>query len=112
MQFIISAATLLLAASSAIASPAVRRQAEELDDNVRVILRDDVGGEVITTFQSVPSRISGGVASDIQFTTVEIDVGTDADPALRCEVTTDDNVPIVANRGENKDVVSSLSLPS
>lgn len=102
MQFITSAAALLLAASSAMASPAMRRQTE-LDTKVRVILRDDMGGLEIREFDPVDGNLSTGVDSDIQFTTVEIDIGHDVEPTLRCGVSLDDGVLIVANRGANRD---------
>lgn len=101
MQFIISATALLLAASSAIAAPSVRRQATA-DTMVRVILRDDVGGKEEVTFASVNSNpISTGVSGT--FTTLEVDVGADAQASLRCSVTADDDVNIFATRGQNLD---------
>lgn len=105
MQFLISAAALLLTASGVMASPAVRRQAD-LDTKVRVILRNQEAGiRDEKFFNSVPGNINSGLGGEpgVQYTTLEVDVGADVDPALRCAVSLDDEVLIFATRGENLD---------
>jgi len=95
-------ATLLLAASSAIAAPS-RRQAAAADTKVRVILRNDSGLKQEINFASVDPNISTGVSG--VFTTLEVDVGADVDPTLRCAVTAGgrNDVKLFARRGANLD---------
>lgn len=104
MQFITNVAALLLAASATMASPNLRGQTSQTtaDTTVRVILRDDNGFKEEVRFDQVDGRVSTGV-SGAAFTTLEVDVGADVDPALRCAVTADDDVKIFATRGENLD---------
>lgn len=119
MQFTV--ATLLLAASGAMAL--TPRQASSisssasaaaativttstvLDTRVRVILRDDTGFKSEVRFELVDGRLSTGVsdAAINGFTTLEVDIGADVDPKLRCAATADDDVQIFATRGANLD---------
>ena len=103
MHAFTTVATFLLAASSAIAGP-IRRQ-DELDTKVRVILRDDAGLKQERDFASVDTNISTGVEGS--FTTVEIDIGADVNPALRCSVIGHDGNPLFALRGANRDTTFS-----
>ncbi|KAK4945915.1 hypothetical protein LTR10_015008 [Elasticomyces elasticus] len=97
MQFFITVATLLMAASSAVAATTPHRRQAALDTKIRVILRDNVGGEQEVTF-GPNSGVSAGV-----FTTLEVDVGADQDPTLRCAAQGADGVNIFARRGNNLD---------
>ncbi|KAK5675256.1 hypothetical protein LTS10_012017 [Elasticomyces elasticus] len=101
MQFFITVATLLMAASSAIAATPSRRQAAA-DTKVRVILRDDAGDKQEIVFAAVNSNVAQGVAGI--FSTLEVDVGSDAQSSLRCSVTgVDQTVRLFARRGANLD---------
>ncbi|KAK5746934.1 hypothetical protein LTR17_000565 [Elasticomyces elasticus] len=99
MQFFITSVALLMAASSAIAAPS-RRQAAA-DTKIRVILRDNVGGKQEVRFANINSNIGQGVSG--VFTTLEVDVSTDADSTLRCAVQGADGANIFATRGVNLD---------
>jgi hypothetical protein len=103
MYAITTLATLLLAASSAMASPAQRRQVT-LDEKVRVILRDDAGLKHEVDFNGIVTNLSRGTDGITgPFTTLEVDVGADVDPTLRCGASLDDEVLLFATRGANLD---------
>ncbi|KAK5714313.1 hypothetical protein LTR17_017244 [Elasticomyces elasticus] len=104
MQFFITVTTLLMAASSAIAATPSRRQAAA-DTKVRVILRDDAGDKQEIVFAAVNSNVAQGALCVAGiFSTLEVDVGSDAQSSLRCSVTgVDQTVRLFARRGANLD---------
>jgi len=101
MQTFFTATALLVAASSAIAAPA-RRDDAVADTKVRIILRDDVGLEVERDFSLVDGNLNKGVSGG-PFTTVEVDVGHDANRTLRCGVQDQWGNFLLAERTTNKD---------
>jgi len=79
------------------------------DTSVTVILENqaiELGSQ--TTFKSVNSKkTKAPVGSSGPFETIEINVGADANPALRCQALDSNGTPLIATRGANTDTTFS-----
>ena len=96
----------IIAVSGALALPQVRGQAR---DQVRVSLQNQaIELGVQTVFSNpVERQTLAPIGSSGPFRTVDIRVGEDVDPELRCQVLDAAGNPIVANRGNNTDITFS-----
>lgn len=98
MHSVLSIASLLLAASGALAAPS----SAPADSEVRVVLQSQATETgVTTTFKNVNSRKTKPVGSDEMFETITIDVGAGAQQDLRCQALDTEGKPLIATRGEN-----------
>lgn len=117
MHSTLSIASLLLAASGALAYPQqttnLTASSAPADSEVRVVLQSqatETGSQ--TVFKSVDSRKhKKPVGSSGPFETINIIVGADANQDLRCQALDMDGIPLIATRGENTDITFSDGGP-
>lgn len=93
--------------SKIICDPAFKKLTPQ-DFQVNVTLSNGRQNSYTTTFGPVVERVeSPPTGSEGPFDTVEISVGSQVDPALRCALENRHGRPIVAKRGENVDTTFS-----